>query len=70
MFEETKEGDLFRDEVTACCLGLKRLGGLTVNNAGLRKELYRQLEVRNTQIKLCTAKKNIISEICSSIKSP
>ena len=45
MFEETKEGDLFRDEVTACCLGLKRLGGLTVNHAVLRKELYKQLEV-------------------------
>jgi hypothetical protein len=33
-----------RDEVTACCLGLKRLGGLTVNHAVLRKELYNQLE--------------------------
>ena len=34
----------------ACCLGLKRLGGLTVNHGILRKELYKQLEVRNTQI--------------------
>ena len=54
MFEETKEGDLFRDEVTACCLGLKRLGGLTVNHAVLRKELYKQLEVRRNPAH-CTA---------------
>ena len=53
MFEETKEGYLFRDEVTACCLGLKRLGGLTVNHAVLRKELYNQLEV---SIAPCIAK--------------
>jgi len=42
--QHLKNDKMSRDEVTACCLGLKRLGGLTVNNAGLRKELYRQLE--------------------------
>ena len=38
---------VIRDEVTACCLGLKRLQGLVVNQAFLRKELYRQLEVKD-----------------------
>ena len=40
--------------MTACCLGLKRLGGFTVNHPILRKELYRQLGVREMQIKIYT----------------
>jgi len=42
--QHLRNGKMSRDEVTACCLGLKRLQGLVVNHAFLRKELYRQLE--------------------------
>lgn len=45
LMNRIRTGSMSRDEICACCLGIKRVSGMSVNNLPLRKALYGQLQV-------------------------